>query len=183
VLHKSVLYQVNAEQHTVGRRSGADREESSMNRTFLMMVATISGLVMVVSLVLFPLIAWGKGDASGSARAIEAPIGGVLLLVTWLAAGFAGLSFLKKLHLIGLTDAQHRTVSFLGFKLSSFLLLALLIAGANHGSFSLGFWLAFIASIIGTFAVYLTFNAELAEKIATATKQAETPTSSGEDTP
>ena len=154
-----------------------------MNRTFLMMVAMICGLVMVASLLLFPLAAWGKGEASGSIRAIETSIGGILLLVTWLAAGFAALSFLKKLHLIGITDAQHRAVAFLGFKLSSFFLLALLIAGARNGGFSLGFWLAFIASIVGTFAVYLTFNAELAEKIAAATKQEDTPKSSEEEKP
>jgi hypothetical protein len=148
-----------------------------MNRTFLMMVATICGLAMVVSLLLFPLLTWGKGDNSVSVRVIEAPIGGVLLLVVWVAAGFAALSFLKKLHLFGLSDAQHRAVSFLGFKLSSFLLLALLIAGpSREGSYSIGFWLAFIASIVGTFAVYLTFNAALAEKIAAATQQGGTST-------
>ena len=146
-----------------------------MNRTFLTMVATLCGLVMVASLLLFPLATWGEGDSAGSIRAVEAEIGGFLLLLTWVAAGFAALAFLKKTHVIGISEERHMAVSFLGFKLSAFFLLALLIAGARHGSWGIGFWLAFIASIVGSFAVYLTFNPALAEKIAAAAKQEEKP--------
>jgi len=144
-----------------------------MNRKFLIMLTTICGLVMVASLLFFPLATWGEGDHSGSARAVQIEIGGFLLLLTWVAAGFAALAFFKKTHVIGMSEERHLAVSFLGFKLSAFFLLALLIAGAQTGSWGVGFWFAFIASIFGSFSVYLTFNPALAEKIAAAAKQDE----------
>jgi hypothetical protein len=145
-----------------------------MNKKFLIMIATICGLAMVVALLLLPIATWGKDEYTGSGRAIEMPNGGLLLLFTWVATGFSALVFFKKLHVIGLTEERHMAVSFLGFKLVSFFLLAMLIAGPlRDGSYSIGYWLAFIASIVGTFAVYLTFNPVLAEKIAAAAKQEE----------
>lgn len=145
-----------------------------MNRKLLMMIGTLCGLVAVASLLIFPLMTYEMGKETGSIRAVETPIGGFLLLAAWIAAGFAALAFLKKTHVLAMSEASHMGVSFLGFKLSTFFLLALLIAGSSRGSWGVGFWFAFIASIVGTFAVYLTFNPALAAKIAAATKQDET---------
>ena len=151
-----------------------------MNRKFLIMLGTLCGLAMVASLLIFPLATWGEDKFAGSARAIEMPNGGILLLMTWIAAGFASLAFFKKTHVLGVSEERHLAVSFLGFKLSVFFMLALLIAGAGRGNWGFGFWLAFIAGIVGTFAVYLTFNPALAEKIAAATKQEDKPAEGGE---
>ncbi|MDJ0521800.1 MAG: hypothetical protein QNJ90_06965 [Planctomycetota bacterium] len=141
-----------------------------MNQKFLTMVATICGLVMVAALLIFPLVTWGEGDHSGSARAISAPSGSFLLMFTWLAVGFAGFVFLNKTKVIGIGENACRMFSLLGFKLAAFFFIAMLIDGANRGSWGIGFWLGFIASVIGAFAIYLTFNPDLAAKIADAAK-------------
>ncbi len=143
-----------------------------MNRKFLTMVATICGLVMVVSLLVLPATTWGKGDHSGSARVISMPIGGFLLLSAWIAAAFAALSTFGKTHIVGMSDEKHCAVSFLGFKLAGLFLIAVLIqgAGGEDVSWGVGFWFALLADIVGVLALYLTFNPALAKKIADAAK-------------
>ena len=141
-----------------------------MNRSFLVLVATACGLAMAVALLVFPIVTWGSGDSSRSNRAVEHTAGVFLLLATWVAAGFASLVFFKKTHLLGMSDDKHLAISFLGFKLAMFFIVALLIAGSGHGSWGVGFWLALLAGLVGTTAVFLTFNPALAKKIADATR-------------
>ena len=150
-----------------------------MNRRFLCMVGTIAGLVMVVSLLLLPMVTWGKGDASGSAHAIENTPGAFVMLFSWIACGFAAFVLLKRSDLLGIGESTSLLLSLVGFKLAAFFLLAMLIAGAGHGSYSVGFWIAFLASIVGAFAIYLTFNPDLAKRIADATQSPRAPGGEG----
>lgn len=145
-----------------------------MNRKFLIMVATICGLAMVISLLLLPILTYGSGEHSQSVRAIMAPAGGFVLLFAWIAAGFGALVFFKKTDILGMNEARHMAISFLGYKLTMFFLIALLIEGPmREGSWGVGFWLAFIAGLVGTLAVFLTFNPALAQKLADAAKSKE----------
>jgi hypothetical protein len=143
-----------------------------MSRRFLLMVSTIAGLAMLAALVLFPLMTMTRGDESESRRAIEGDTGPWLLLFSWFACAFAALVFLKKADYIGIAENRCRMFSLLGYKLAGFFFLALLIAGTPHekASWGFGFWLGFIASIVGSFAMYLTFNEKLAQKLADKAK-------------
>jgi hypothetical protein len=144
-----------------------------MNRKTLVMVATLAGLVMMVALLIFPIAVTKMGDKSMSTRAIEGGSGPWLLLFSWIACGFCALVCLKKADYIGLAEDRCRMLSLLGFKLGAFFFLALLIAGTRGDSTSwgFGFWLGFVASIVGAFTVYLTFNEKLAQKIASKAKE------------
>jgi len=137
-----------------------------MNKKFLMLVGTICGGVVILSLLLLPFLTMDKT----SLRAINSPSGGFVLIFAWLAGGCAAALFLKLNARVGLSDQASRIGSLVGFKLLAFFLLAMLIDGPWRGSFGFGFWLAFIASLVGAFAIYLTFNPALAEKIASAAK-------------
>ncbi len=148
-----------------------------MNKKFLMLVGTICGGVVILSLLLLPLVSY----EGGSARVITAPNGGFILMFAWLAGGCAAMLFLKLNVRIGLGDQAARIGSLVGFKLLAFFLIALLIEGPGHGSWGIGFWLAFIASLVGAFAVYLTFNPVLAERIAKAAKSEDEPAEAPKD--
>ena len=141
-----------------------------MNNKFLMLVGTVCGAVVILALLILPLVTWGEGDSSGSSRVIKHGAGGFILMFGWLAGGFAAMLFLGMNDRIGMSDQSCRVGSLIGFKMLGFFLIALLIDGSGHGGWGIGFWLALIASIIGAFAVYLTFNPNLAAKIADAAK-------------
>jgi len=137
-----------------------------MNQKFLMMIGTICGAVVILSLLVLPLVTYD----GGSSRVIQAPSGGFILMFGWIAGGCAAMLFLKLNARIGMSDDACRIGSLVGFKMLAFFLIAYLIDGSGRGSWGIGFWLAFLASIVGAFFVYLTFNAKLAQKIADATK-------------
>jgi hypothetical protein len=138
-----------------------------MNRKSLVLVAAICGLVLVLALLLFPITSTTFGDETRTSRAIEGETGPFLLIFAWLACGFAAIVLLGKADYIGIGDDKGRMLSLLGFKLAGFFFLAHLIAGnGEHVSWGFGFWLGFIASIVGAIAMYLTFNPALAAKIA-----------------
>ena len=137
-----------------------------MNQKFLMMVGTICGAVVILSLLLLPFVT----SDGGSMRVIQATSGGFILMFGWIAGGCAAMLFLKLNARIGMSDQACRIGSLLGFKLLAFFLIAYLIDGTGRGSWGIGFWLAFLASIVGAFSVYLTFNEKLAKKLAEATK-------------
>lgn len=143
-----------------------------MSRRFLLMVATIAGLAMLAALVLFPLVTVDIGKKTISSRAVEGGTGPWLLVFAWIACAFAALVFLKKADYIGIAEAKCRMLSLLGFKLSGFFYIALLVAGhrGDEAGWGFGFWLAFLASIVGAFAIYLTFNEKLAQKLAEKAK-------------
>jgi hypothetical protein len=146
-----------------------------MDRKFLVLVAFVCGLVVVGALLVLPAYVWdlataGNVSASRAERAIEHPTGGFVLLFGWLAAGLTGLVFMNKADILRMSEERHLSLAFLAFKLLAFFLLAWLIAGAPRGNFGIGYWLAFLASFLGTFAVYLTMNPALAQRIADATK-------------
>ncbi|MDA1195152.1 MAG: hypothetical protein O2894_08195 [Planctomycetota bacterium] len=144
-----------------------------MNQRTLVWAATIAGFVMLGALVLFPLVVTKVGDKSHSVRAIETEVGHWLLLFGWVACGFSALVSFGKAEYIGVAEDKSRMLSFLGYKLSGFFYIALLIAGAGgeHTSYGFGFWLAFLASLAGGFAAYLTFNPALAQKLADKAKE------------
>jgi hypothetical protein len=144
-----------------------------MDRKFLMTVSAIAGATVIVALVLFPLESMSMGDKTRSIRAIQYPTGGFLLVFAWLAGGFAAMLFLKLNDRIGLSEQTCRVLSFAGFKLAGFFFLAMLIGGTNYeNGWGFGYWLAFIASIVGAFAIYLTFNPALAQRIAEKAREA-----------
>jgi len=143
-----------------------------MDRKFLMMVGAIAGLTMIVALLVFTLESQTMGDESRGMHAVQYPNGGFLLVFAWLGGGFAAMLFLKLNERIGLTEQVCRVLSLVGFKLAGFFFLAILIAGTRwDGGWDFGFWLAFVASIVGALAVYLTFNPALAKRIADAAKE------------
>jgi hypothetical protein len=137
-----------------------------MNQKFLMMVGTICGAVVILSLLLLPFVTW----EGGSARVVGASSGGFVLMFAWIAGGCAAMLFLKLNARIGMSDQACRIGSLVGFKMLAFFLIAHLIDGSKNGSWGVGFWLAFLASLVGAFFVYLTFNEKLAQKLAEATK-------------
>jgi hypothetical protein len=143
-----------------------------VNRHLLVTVATIAGLVAIVALLLLPLVTVGTGEHSHSARAIEAESGTFFLLFGWIAAAFAAFVLFRKTDLIGMSESACLLLSLLGFKLLAFFSLARLIAGSGPGRFGMGFWFAFLASVVGALAVYLTFNPALAQRLAAATQAA-----------
>ncbi len=143
-----------------------------MDRRFLLMIATIAGLTMIVALLVFTLESWGEGEHAGGAHAVQYPSGGFLLIAAWLGGGFAAALFLKMNDRINLSEQACRMASLVGFKLAGFFLIAFLVSGTERGGgWNFGFWLAFIASVVGAFAVYLTFNPALAKRIADAAKE------------
>ena len=144
-----------------------------MNRATFVMIATICGLVMVIALLLLPIAVTSSKDFSASSRAIEGGTGPWLLLFSWFAFGFSALVMLKKADYLGVGNDKARMLSLVGFKLAGFFFLAHLIAGTRgeNTNWGAGFWLAFIASIVGVFVTYLTFNEKLAQKIANAAKE------------
>jgi len=151
-----------------------------MNKKFLMLVGTICGAVVILSLLLFAFISYDKSYD----RVINTLSGGFILMFAWLAGGCAAMLFLKLNARVGLSDQACRIGSLVGFKLLAFFLLAMLIDGCPRGgSWGIGFWLAFLASLVGAFAVYLTFNPALAERIANATKSDDTPGDAPAETP
>ena len=144
-----------------------------MSRRMLIMVATIAGFVLLAALLLFPMMTMKLGDETDSRRAIQDVAGPWLLLFGWIACAFSALVFFGKADYIGVPESKSRMLSFLGYKLYGFFALALLIAGTPHekASWGFGFWLAFLAAIVGALAVYLTFNPGLAQKIADKAKE------------
>ncbi len=142
-----------------------------MNNKFLMMVGTICGGVVILSLLILPMMV----DDNSSDRVISLPTGGFVLMFGWLAGGFAAMLFFGMNNRINVGDDACRTGSLIGFKLLAFFLIAMLLEGSRHMSWGIGFWLAFLASIVGSFAVYLTFNPKLAAKIAEAAKSDDAP--------
>lgn len=157
-----------------GNRAARRRSpgEETMDRRFLMMVAAIAGLTMIVSLLVFTLESQTMGDESRGMHAVQYPNGGFLLVFAWLGGGFAAMLFLKMNERIGLSEQNCRLLSLIGFKLAGFFFLAVLIAGTRwDDGWDFGFWLAFIASVVGAFAIYLTFNPALAKRIADAAKE------------
>lgn len=144
-----------------------------MNRRTLVLVSTIAGFVLLAALVLFPMMTMTMGDETDSRRAIEGGNGPWLLLFGWVAAGFSALVLMNKADYIGVPEAKSRMLSFLGYKLFAFFAIAILIAGTPHekASWGAGFWIAFLASIVGAAATYLTFNEALARKIADKAKE------------
>jgi hypothetical protein len=148
------------------------RVEVPMDRRFLLMVSAISGGVMIVALLLLPVESWGDGELAGSWHAVQYPTGGFLLIFTWLAGGFSTAVMFKMNERVGLSEYTCRLISLLGFKLAGFFLLAMLIGGTlRGGGFGAGYWLAFIAAIVGALSLYLTFNEKLAQRIADAAKE------------
>lgn len=150
-----------------------------MDRKTLILIGTICSLVVLGSLLLFPIATWGEGERADSARAISHDAGPFLLLFAWFAAAFSGLVCWNKTHILGLSDKRHLAISFLAFKLTCFFFLALLIDGPGRESVSwgVGFWFAFIAALAGTMAVFLTFNPELAKRLAEVAKSDDAPAS------
>lgn len=143
-----------------------------MSRRTLVLAATVCGLVLVLALLLLPLVVVSIGDRSESARAIEGGTGPFLLLFAWMGFGFAALTLLGKADYIGVGEERASMLSLLGFKLAGFFFLAHLIAGngGKHASWGGGFWLGFLASIVGAFLIYLTFNPKLARRLSDAAR-------------
>ena len=154
-----------------------------MNQKTLVLVATIAGFVLLAALVFLPLSTMSHGDMSRSTHAIEAPQGAWLLLFGWIAAGFSALVCFGKADYIGVPEAKSRMLSFLGYKLYGFFAIAMLIGidMGEHAGFGSGFWIAFLAAIVGAGAVYLTFNEKLAQKLADKAKDLKEQATSKDD--
>ncbi len=136
-----------------------------MNRSVLILVAFVCGLAALVSLLLFPLVSF----EGGSSRAINGGAVGVfMILFAFGAALHMFAAFFKLTARLGVTEGQAMLRSMLCFKLVAMLGLALLIDGSGRGTWGVGFWLAWLASLIGGFGLFLAENPEVARKLAEA---------------
>lgn len=138
-----------------------------MDRKFLVMVAAIAGLTALGALAILPIVS--------DVHAVQQSVGCFLLLFVWFGGGFATILWWNLHGRIGVDEHTCRILSFVGFKLAGFFFLALMIAGTGGPGWAFGFWLAFLASAVGAFAIYLTFNPALAQRLADAAKEKTAP--------
>lgn len=137
-----------------------------MDRKLLLTIGAAAGALILVCILFMPMA--GKGEYSQNF--IESgTIGIVFLLVGICAAGYAILLFLGKSHFVGPDEARVVNSAFGFFALGAFLGLAAMIAGTD--GLMIGFWLYWIACLVGGFAMLLTANPALAKKLAEATKE------------
>lgn len=142
-----------------------------MNRQALTLAAAISGGLMMLALVMLPFLWADAGNEDITFRAAHVPAGVAILIVAWIAGAFALAVQFRERFDIGVPDRPCRVISLLAFKLVGFLCLAVLFSGnpmggPGKGGTTIGFWLTFIASVVGAFAMYLTFNPTLRKTIA-----------------
>lgn len=139
-----------------------------MNRSVLILVAFVCGLAALVSLLLLPLIS----RDGASLRAVNQGAGLFMILFAFGAALHMFAAFFKLTARLGVTEGQAMLRSMLCFKLVAMLGLALLIDGPKQyggdPSWGVGFWLAWLASLIGGFGLFLAENPEVARKLAEA---------------
>ena len=145
-----------------------------MNRKFLLMIAAICGAVVLLSILVLPLASGGKGEASWTHNFIEGRmIGVVFMLFGVFAALYSALLFFGKTTVLGMEEGRAQTAALLSFGLAAFFGLAGLIAGMENLGF--GFWLFWLASVVGTFAMLMAAIPALAQKIADAAKAEDAP--------
>lgn len=135
-----------------------------MNRSLLTMVAFVCGLAALVSLLVFPIIT----SEHRSARAVNADAGLFMILFAFGAAMHMAAIFFKMTAKLGVSEGTAMLRSMILFKLVAMLGLALLIDGPSGASWGVGFWLAWIASIVGALSLFLAENPEVARKLAEA---------------
>jgi multisubunit Na+/H+ antiporter MnhG subunit len=137
-----------------------------MDRKFLLMVAAACGALVLVSILFLPVA--GEGEYSRNFIS-GGTLGIVLLLLGIAVSGTSILLFLGKTHLVGPDEASVVKSAFGFFALGAFLGLAQVIDGAD--GMKAGFWVYWIACLIGGFAMLLVTNPALAKRIAEAAKE------------
>lgn len=146
-----------------------------MSRKFLLMIAAVCGAVVLLCILILPVESGGQGDASWSRNFIEAHLLGVILMLFGVfAALYSALLYFGKTSVLGMDEGRAQTAALLAYGLGAFFGLAALIAGLEGTA--VGFWLFWIACLVGTFVMLMTASPALAKRIADAAKSDETST-------